>query len=123
MLWLNTVSSSFTCTGPPCRLYSDLKLRPKYNLLFVLSGGGNFNYFGTKHLIFEQMDNLDYGSLLTQAEYTICLDEIAFGDDMFVHVSKPPKEGTQPYNVLKTLNQVHVYMDFNVLLIGNQCEC
>ena len=39
------------------RLYSDPKTRPRYNLLFVLSGGGNFNYFGTKALLDEQLDD------------------------------------------------------------------
>ena len=39
------------------RLYSDPKIRPRYNLLFVLSGGGNFNYFGTKALLDEQLDD------------------------------------------------------------------
>ncbi len=94
------------CSASICRLYSDPKQRPKYNLLFVLSGGGKFNYFGTKHLIFDQMDNQDGGGLLPQAEYTLCLDEIATEDGLFVHVSKPPKEGTKPYNLLNTLNSV-----------------
>ncbi len=91
------------------RFYADPKQRPKYNLLFVLSGGGKFNYFGTKHLIFEQMDNQDDDGLLPQAEYTMCLDEIAAGDSLFVHVSKPPKEGTKPHKLLKTLNEVCYY--------------
>ncbi|XP_064391028.1 BOS complex subunit ncln-like isoform X2 [Halichondria panicea] len=92
------------------RFYADPKQRPKYNLLFVLSGGGKFNYFGTKHLIFEQMDNQDDDGLLPQAEYTMCLDEIASGDSLFVHVSKPPKEGTKPHKLLKTLNETWAYM-------------
>lgn len=76
--------------------------------MFVLSGGGKFNYFGTKRLIFEQLDNQDESGLLPQAEYTLCLDEIASSDDLFVHVSKPPKEGTKPHNLLNSFNQVHV---------------
>ena len=39
------------------RLYSDPKIRPRYNLMFVLSGGGNFNYFGTRALLDEQLDD------------------------------------------------------------------
>ena len=39
------------------RLYSDPKTKPRYNLMFILSGGGNFNYFGTKALLDEQLDD------------------------------------------------------------------
>ena len=39
------------------RLYADPKQKPRYNLLFVLSGGGNLNYFGTKSLLEEQLDD------------------------------------------------------------------
>ncbi len=55
------------------------------------------------------MDNQDDDGLLPQAEYTMCLDEIASGDSLFVHVSKPPKEGTKPHKLLKTLNEVCYY--------------
>ena len=43
------------------RLYSDPKQRPRYNLLFILSGGGHFNYFGTKGLLEEQLDDPGIG--------------------------------------------------------------
>ena len=39
---------------PSLRLYSDPKQRPRSNLLFVLSGGGKLNYFGTKSLLEEE---------------------------------------------------------------------
>lgn len=40
------------------RLYSDLKQRPRSNLLFVLSGGGKLNFFGTKSLLEEANEEL-----------------------------------------------------------------
>ena len=40
------------------RLYRDVKQKPRSNLLFVLSGGGKLNYFGTKSLLEEDNDDL-----------------------------------------------------------------
>lgn len=39
------------------RLYSDPLWHPKYNLLFVLSGGGKLNYFGTKYFIEDMLED------------------------------------------------------------------
>ena len=39
------------------RLYNDPKQRPKYNVVFVLSGAGSFNYFGTKNMLDDQLDD------------------------------------------------------------------
>ena len=47
------------------RLYSDVRQRPRYNLLFVLSGGGKLNYFGTKSLLEEANEELGEGFLLS----------------------------------------------------------
>ncbi len=68
------------------------------------------------------MDNQDDDGLLPQAEYTMCLDEIAAGDSLFVHVSKPPKEGTKPHKLLKTLNEV-CYMYYSSCLIHDCTRC
>ena len=91
-----------------CRLYSDPSSRPKYNLLFVLSGGGKFNYFGTKGLLEEQ----DETPLLATADYTLCLDSLLSSDDaggLYLHVSKPPKQGSKAFDVVHALNQVFLH--------------
>ncbi|CAG2110176.1 unnamed protein product, partial [Medioppia subpectinata] len=78
------------------KLYSNSKTQPKVNLLFLLSSAGKFNYFGTKKWIDQQLDGNE-GSLLTDSLFTICLDSLADRDrnsGLFMHVSKPPKEGT-----------------------------
>ena len=33
-------------------------------------------------------------SLLTDVAYVLCLDSLGKSDNLFLHVSKPPKEGT-----------------------------
>ena len=66
-----------------CRLYSDPKTRPRYNLLFVLSGGGNFNYFGTKALLDEQLD--DPGTCMYMHKIMFSWVQFSWIDDLFVH--------------------------------------
>ncbi len=89
------------------RLYRNPDLRPKYNLVFVLSGGGKFNYMGTKGLL-EDLDGSEAASLLSSADYTLCLDSLSMGDPnkLYVHVSKPPKEGGRAHLLLQYLNEV-----------------
>lgn len=86
------------------RLYSEPNNRPKYNLVFVLSGGGKFNYFGTKGLL---DDDLDGSPLLPSADYVLCLDSLLNpgSSDLYLHVSKPPKEGTKSFAIIQALNQ------------------
>ncbi|CAI8034453.1 Nicalin-1, partial [Geodia barretti] len=98
------------------RLYRDVKQKPRSNLLFVLSGGGKLNYFGTKSLLEEDNDDLD--SLIHSSDYIICLDSLAATaasqshdqshdppHSLTVHVSKPPKEGSKAAVMLDLLNR------------------
>jgi hypothetical protein len=98
------------------RLYRDVKQRPRSNLLFVLSGGGKLNYFGTKSLLEEANDDLD--PLIHSSDYVICLDSLAATaasqscdqshdppHSLTVHVSKPPKEGSKAAVMLDLLNK------------------
>ena len=40
-------------------------------------------------------------SLLAEADYVICIDAIGQGTELNLHVSKPPKEGTQAYALVQ----------------------
>lgn len=85
-------------------LYSNSQYKPKYNIFFVLTGGGKLNYFGTKYFIEDMLEDSD-SFLLTDVDYAICLDALARGSELFLHVSKPPKEGTKAHELVNHLNQ------------------
>ncbi|KAL3530363.1 hypothetical protein ACH5RR_009685 [Cinchona calisaya] len=67
-------------------LYSNPRMRGRYNLLFGLTSGGPYNYNGTRKWLhrFDQR-------LRESIEYAICLNNIgSSGNELWVHVSKPP---------------------------------
>ena len=40
------------------------------------------------------------------ADYILCLDALSGGSELFVHVSRPPKDNTKSFNILEQLNVV-----------------
>nr|CAG4651661.1 EOG090X02MW [Triops cancriformis] len=79
---------------------------PRFNLLFLLSGAGKFNYLGSKKFLEDQLDGAE-GSWMQDTLFTLCLDSLGDGDDWYMHVSKPPKENTPSasfYNELERLS-------------------
>eukprot|EP00096_Caligus_rogercresseyi_P011019 TRINITY_DN4200_c0_g1_i1.p1 TRINITY_DN4200_c0_g1~~TRINITY_DN4200_c0_g1_i1.p1 ORF type:complete len:610 (+),score=178.76 TRINITY_DN4200_c0_g1_i1:88-1830(+) len=77
------------------KLYSSSRTHPGYNLLFLLSGGGKINFFGTKKWLEEHQDNDLSSEILSNVAFVACLDSL--GQDspqntLHVHVSKPPRE-------------------------------
>lgn len=87
------------------RLYADSRMQAKYNLVFFLSGGGKFNYQGTKRWLEENLDNPET-SVLSEVDFVLCLDSISNTDNLFLHVSKPPKEGTPAFELVKEFQAV-----------------
>lgn len=83
-------------------LYSDAKTHGRYNIIFLLSGGGKLNYQGSKKWLEDQLDSLD-GSIIQDASYVMCLDSLASNDALYMHVSKPPKEGSSASIMFKEL--------------------
>lgn len=75
------------------RIYTSSRTHPQFNLVFLLSAGGKFNYHGTKKWIEDNIDSSE-GSLLADSLFTMCLDTIGSGEELYLHVSKPPKEGS-----------------------------
>jgi hypothetical protein len=75
----------------------------RYNILFLLSGGGKFNYLGSKKWIDDQ---LEQNGLLVDAEYVLCLDSISHMPELHIHVSKPPKEGSSAHLLIKAIQEV-----------------
>lgn len=80
---------------------------PKYRLMFLISeSGALLNFQGMKKWL---DTNLDENIQIQQAEFVVCLDSIGktlAGESIFMHVSKPPKEGTPMNGFYKTLKSV-----------------
>ncbi|XP_022593730.1 nicalin isoform X1 [Seriola dumerili] len=88
------------------KLYTYKRTHAGYNLLFFVSGGGKFNYQGTKRWLEENLDHTDSSLLQDNVAFVLCLDTLGNGDSLHLHVSKPPKEGTPQYSLLKELEMV-----------------
>ncbi|XP_053558840.1 nicalin [Bombina bombina] len=88
------------------RLYTYKRTHAGFNLLFFASGGGKFNYQGTKRWLEDHLDHTDSSLLQDNVAFVLCLDTLGRGEDMHLHVSKPPKEGTLQHIFLKELEMV-----------------
>ncbi|XP_026121245.1 nicalin-1-like isoform X2 [Carassius auratus] len=88
------------------RLYSYKRSHAGYNLLFFLSGGGKFNYQGTKRWLEDNLDHTDSSLLQDNVAFVLCLDTLGNSDNLYLHVSKPPKEGSPQHILLKELETV-----------------
>ncbi|KAJ8408241.1 hypothetical protein AAFF_G00256550 [Aldrovandia affinis] len=88
------------------RLYNYKRTRAGYNLLFFVSGGGKFNYQGTKRWLEDNLDHTDSSLLQDNVAFVLCLDTLGSGGSLHLHVSKPPKEGSPQHTLLKELETV-----------------
>lgn len=80
-------------------------MAPKYRFLFLLTESNNLvNFQGTKKWLDA---NVDENSALQNVEFVLCLDTLGKSglNELFVHVSKPPKEGTNINTFYKLLKQ------------------
>lgn len=46
-------------------------------------------------------------SVLSEVDFVLCLDSISKTDNLFLHVSKPPKEGTPAFELVKVKKLSH----------------
>ncbi|XP_039622695.1 nicalin-1 isoform X1 [Polypterus senegalus] len=88
------------------RLYTYKRTHAAYNLLFFVSGGGKFNYQGTKRWLEDNLDHTDSSLLQDNVAFVLCLDTLGAGDTLHLHVSKPPKEGSPQHMLLRELETV-----------------
>lgn len=86
------------------KLYTNSRTHAKFNIVFLLSGAGKFNYQGTKRWIEDQLDTAE-SSILTDVSYVLCLEALGAGDTINLHVSKPPKEGSAGDIMLQNLKE------------------
>ncbi|XP_059171419.1 BOS complex subunit NCLN-like [Physella acuta] len=91
------------------KLYTNSRTHAKYNLVFLLSGGGKFNYQGSKKWIEDNFEAAEV-TILSDVAFVLCLDTLGASNDLNLHVSKPPKEdsaGGQFYQHLEDVAKEH----------------
>ena len=94
-------------------------------MIFLLSSGGKFNYFGSKRYIEESLENSAYSnnahysnSLLSNAKLVICLEALASmkqqdgPETLNLHVSKPPKQGSVAYDIYSNIQKVSFFFKY-----------
>ena len=84
------------------KLYNQVSSSAKYKIIFVLDESGSLlNYQGAKKWLETNVEENAHN-----IDFAICLE--GFGeslDDVFMHVSKPPKEGTSVYRFYEILEK------------------
>ncbi|GAA6222271.1 nicalin-1-like [Lates japonicus] len=88
------------------KLYSSSSTRPPYHLMFSLTGGGKYNFLGTKRWIEENLDHAESSLLHDNVAFVLCLDTLASGDELHMHVSRPPKPETPMHTFIHHLEEV-----------------
>eukprot|EP00741_Cyanophora_paradoxa_P003504 tig00000711_g3402.t1 len=69
------------------KLYAGSRTQGKYNLLFILTGGGRLNFAGSKHWLASVDPRIS-----ERVEFALCLDSIAQPGPVHLHVSKPARD-------------------------------
>ena len=87
--------------------------------LFFASGGGKFNYQGTKRWLEDSLDHTDSSLLQDNVAFVLCLDTVGRGSHLRLHVSKPPREGTLQHAFLRELETVaaHQFPDVSFSMV------
>ncbi|XP_074484986.1 BOS complex subunit ncln [Sebastes fasciatus] len=88
------------------KLYSSHSTRPPYHLMFSLTGGGKYNFLGTKRWIEENLDHAESSLLHDNVAFVLCLDTLANNDELYMHVSRPPKPDTPMHSFIQQLEEV-----------------
>ncbi|KAM9408867.1 BOS complex subunit ncln [Pholidichthys leucotaenia] len=99
------------------KLYSSSSTSPQYNLMFSLTGGGKYNFLGTKRWIEENLDHAESSLLHDNVAFVLCLDTLANGDELHMHVSRPPKADSPLHSFIQHLEEV-VSSRFPVVKVG-----
>ncbi|XP_030274969.1 nicalin-1 [Sparus aurata] len=88
------------------KLFSSPSTRPPYHLMFSLTGGGKYNFLGTKRWIEENLDHAESSLLHDNVAFVLCLDTLANSDELYMHVSRPPKPDTPIHAFIQQLEEV-----------------
>jgi hypothetical protein len=85
------------------KLYNQVSSSAKYRIVFVLDeSGALLNYQGAKKWLESNVDEN-----VNNIEFAICLETFgeSLGDSLYMHVSKPPKEGGSVYHFQEILQK------------------
>ncbi|KAM6947948.1 BOS complex subunit ncln [Lycodopsis pacificus] len=88
------------------KLFSNPSTRPPYHLMFSLTGGGKYNFLGTKRWIEDNLDHAESSLLHDNVAFVLCLDTLANSDELYMHVSRPPKHDTPMQSFIRQLEEV-----------------
>ncbi|XP_042366984.1 nicalin-1-like [Plectropomus leopardus] len=88
------------------KLYSSSSTRPPYHLMFSLTGGGKYNFLGTKRWIEENLDHAETSLLHDNVAFVLCFDTLGNGDELYMHVSRPPKPDAPMHAFIQQLEEV-----------------
>ncbi|XP_062419934.1 nicalin-1-like [Pungitius pungitius] len=88
------------------KLYSSPGTRPPYHLMFSLTGGGKYNFLGTKRWIEDNLDHAESSLLHDNVAFVLCLDTLGNSDELYMHVSRPPKPDTPMHAFIQQLEEV-----------------
>ena len=95
------------------KLYENYETVIKYDILFVLTSGGNENFKGTEQFI----NNLEQ-SINENLQYVLCLDSIGSlneKDNLYLHLSRYPREyEVTPNKLYNIFNLTAKNMDINL---------
>lgn len=87
------------------KLYTTTGVSPKYDILFLLTGGGKMNYLGSKSWLEKRLQaDSPESALLNEMEFVLCLDSIGKHGLNF-HVSKLPKIGSAAHRMLLAIEE------------------
>ncbi|KAM7541378.1 hypothetical protein Aperf_G00000029170 [Anoplocephala perfoliata] len=83
----------------------DSRNSPKYNVMFLLTGGGKYNYLGSKRWLEMMSEDTTGIALFDTVEQVINLEGLGVneGDHLYFHVSRLPKEGSFSHRLLSFL--------------------
>uniref|UniRef100_A0A915K567 BOS complex subunit NCLN n=1 Tax=Romanomermis culicivorax TaxID=13658 RepID=A0A915K567_ROMCU len=83
------------------KLYGNNYTRARYNLVFLLSGAGKFNFMGSRQFIDDYTEQLENSnSPASKIEFALCLDSLLYNEDdnLYMHVSKLPRNNSNLHN-------------------------
>ena len=100
------------------KLYAVQRTQSKTNIIFLLSSGGKLSFLGSKKWIDEQLEHPD-SNVLSESQFSISLDALASKDqtDLFMHVSKVPKEKSPTALFLKHFQEASLRHKKNGTLV------